>query len=560
MPVTKAHKEWKEYITELRKKSTEVVRETEAQKQDRLAQFKNDYNLMFRYYFPHYCGEVEDLIEHQIGDLTYNIGGTPCAEFHTEVAHNMRDHYFLTQFKIIFRSGAKSVHGNMGYPFWLIFFHKKIKCAAVIGSDEGNAALLLDNIKSEFEDNARIINDFGKQKVDGQWQAAKFKIKDGTLFLAKGLNQKIVGLRNGQYRLDYASVDDTEDLLAARNTELVEERVDRVVSDVKEAFATNRGLLLINNNLRHPNGIIKGLLDRLKDKPNTRITLRTATNITPSPDTILHDLVNDPDVNITYRNGPDGTPTWPERDTIEYWENKKADTTDDYYEQEYMHNPGTKKGKIFNIFLYKPMPKKDWAKTYKKIIGYADLSYKDAGDFKALMIVGYTGKEYHLIDCFVRRTSIKAVAKFIYNFHEAKPDGVNVQWWFEANFAQNQHKRHFTNEGKERGYPIPLKEDKKITGSKYTRIEGIRDHFDENLFYFNETNRYSPDQKEAIRQFQGFRAGSKIEDDAPDATAAAIRLLEQSSGKVRKPKSNGKNKKRRNHRFGINIQNLLNKD
>lgn len=543
--ISKTLKEVLEKNQRIQNATTDNIKETKHQKQTRLKALEKDYDLFFRYYFPHYCDDTT--IKKRIGKLAYDIGGTPCAQYHKEMFENLRDNKIINQFNIIYRGGAKSVHGNMGIPFHLIFFQKSIKCMAIVSATQSSAEILLEDLKLEFESNQRLINDFGNQVLHGNWATGDFKIKDNVRFIAKGINQQIVGLRNGQYRLDYASIDDAEELKHVNNTDIIEERVERVQGDITEAFSKDVARLCVNNNLRSEKGLIDGLLRDMAAQPNTRITLRQAYNTTLEEKTYLHKLINRQGVNITHRDErlPDGEPTWCERYTKEYWEDKETRTL--LFGREYMHKPGIKKGKVFKQIFWKPMPRDTWH-LYDIIVAYGDLSWKKKGDFKAVKVVGFLADkaEYHNIKSFVRRAHNREVAKWCYDLQDSLPDNVSIEWWYEANFAQDMFKKEFVAEGIKRGWQLPIRADKSKKPDKNMRIEAIApyyslDYDDEDnnegtnaLYYYNEEERYSPDTVECIRQHLEFGDGSSTEDDAPDANQGAIGKINKRFKRLKK--------------------------
>jgi hypothetical protein len=464
--------------------ATETFVETTDEKAARLERFKTDYNAFFRYYFPHYA-ECD------------------CAEYHIEVAENLRDNPIINQFNTVYRGGAKSVHGNLGIPMWLIFVFDQISFMLLIGENETKAGLLLRDIQIELQYNQRLIADYGIQMQHGDWSEGEFKIQKGTLFKSLGINQSARGLRNMQHRPDYVSVDDVEDRKKAKNAEIVAERVDKITGDIMGAFDKDRQRMLINNNLIHKSGIIAGLLEKLGTKETTRILLRNAIDA-------------------------QGNPTWPERFTREYWEKKKANTPSAQWEREWMNNP-VEEGLLFKAEWMQYKPLSLFTPPVQKIVVYGDLSYKANGDYKALVAGFKHGDTYYIYDCFVRKTTLANVIDWCYDFRSWIPENIMVEYWFEANFIQDMFLDDFYAEAEKRGKQLNIRPDKRAKPDKFIRIEAMTPTFQRLKVFFNELRKGSKDMEKLVDQFLLFEKGSSANDDGPDACEGLFEKLNTQS-------------------------------
>lgn len=464
--------------------ATETFIETPTAKTARLERFRTDYNAFFRYYFPHYAD-------------------CDCADYHIEVAENLRDNPIITQFNIVYRGGAKSVHGNLGIPMWLIFVFNDLEFMLLMGENETKAGLLLMDIQIELQYNQRLIADYGVQMQYGDWSEGEFKIQKGSFFKALGINQSARGLRNMQNRPDYVSVDDVEDRKKAKNAEIVAERVDKIIGDVMGSFAKERQRLLINNNMIHKTGVIAGLLEKLGTKERTRILKRDAVD-------------------------QQGNPTWPERFTRPYWEAKKADTPPAQWEREWMNNP-VEEGLLFKSewIQYKDMSLLKL--PIQKIVVYGDLSYKASGDYKALVAGFKMGSDYYIYDCFVRKTTLANVIDWCYDFRTWIPENIMVEFWLEANFIQDMFLDEFYAEAQKRGKQLNIRPDKRAKPDKFIRIEAMTPTFQRMKVYFNALRKGSKDMEKLVDQFLLFEKGSSANDDGPDATEGLFEKLNTQS-------------------------------
>jgi len=90
---------------------------------------------------------------------------------------------------------------------------------------------------------------------------------------------------------------------------------------------------------------------------------------------------------------------------------------------------------------------------YDALVFYGDLSYKDQGDFKAMVLVGKTGREFHVINAFVRQSSRSAVAIWLYEYvQDTQLLAYNVKYLIEGLFAQDEFVNDFDTEGDQRGW------------------------------------------------------------------------------------------------------------
>ncbi|MFA6131380.1 MAG: phage terminase large subunit [Patescibacteria group bacterium] len=133
-----------------------------------------------------------------------------------------------------FRGSAKSTFGSLALPLFAALEEPDrypfiIPCA----DTSMQSALNVANIKQELENNALILQDYGKftyKRVDDptpeptleseeEWQAKNMLLSNGVRILARSRGQKIRGLRHRQHRPKLVVVDDPEDLDWVRTKE-----------------------------------------------------------------------------------------------------------------------------------------------------------------------------------------------------------------------------------------------------------------------------------------------------------------------------------------------------
>ncbi|MBY0244049.1 MAG: hypothetical protein K2Q03_01205, partial [Sphingobacteriaceae bacterium] len=483
----KAIEDYKRKGNEIRKLSIEglFIESPEAQ-QTRIKYLlnPNNYNAFFQYYFG-------------AGDK-YSLTDSDCSKFQINATKELIKHQIITQFRIWFRGSAKSTHTNIGNLF-LLKQLQQTKFAVIVGANELRANLLLADIQIHLEYNERIIKDFGMQMSYGDWSKGMFETTDGAYFMALGIDQPFRGLRRFANRVDFASVDDVEDREVANNPRRVRQRSEKILSDLGGAFSKNTKRLVINNNLITNTGIISYLTNKIGDSEYTKISK----------------------VNIVDK---DGKPTWSERYSDQDVKVERNKT--DYYTwcREFMNTP-IEEGKIFQEkwIQYTTIPK---LQEMDALVLYGDLSYKENGDYKALMLLGKKGRNFYLVDCYVKQSSRSQCAQWLYDTYEdLKLAGYNVHYFIEGLFAQDEFTSDFDLEGDQRGYYIPIVADKNPKSGKYERIESMVGFWERSNIFINEKIKDQTSCKNFITQLLAFEKGSTAHDDAPDAFQSGLSKL-----------------------------------
>lgn len=495
------YQEWLQFCEMVQSETPVIATETEDQKQKRIKMLLGDYRKFFAYYFPMYAK-------------------TESAKFHVKLANKVLKTPRLRAVFEAFRGAAKSVHATIGIPFWLMV-KGEMKTMLLVGETEDKADLLLSGIQAMLENNQRIIADYGEQARWGSWEEGKFITKDNVCFLALGLGQSPRGARNGQHRPDYIVCDDLDTKERCKNPKRVREAVEWVMDDLMGCFDIGNERFILCNNRIHKTSILTGVLAALKKAKG-----------------FFHLKVNALDGR--------GRPTWPEKYTKEYWAEKKADTPLRSWEREYMNNP-IEEGTIFKkqwLHFTKPLK----LSRYDSLTAYADPSFKSSSknDYKAVSLIGRVGHEIHLLACFVRQCSIGEMVKWFYDLDQEKDEKAVINYWMEANFIQDLLLDEFVNEGRKRGYQLPIRADKRKKPDKFQRIENLSPLFERGLVRISSKLEDDPDFTQFEEQLLAFEKGSSSADDAPDSFEGAVSVSRALSISKQKPvlgKRRGNNKR-----------------
>ena len=471
---------WKEFCQQL-KSNTDVLIESSAEKAERIALLLKDYKLFFEYYF-------------------HEHATAPTAPFHEDIAKAILKNKQIRAIVEAFRGSAKSTHCCIGIPFWLMM-RGELKYMVLVGQNEEKACKLIGDIQAHLENNSRIIYDFGEQMSLGDWADGEFTTKNGVTFTALGLGQSPRGLRKGANRPDYIVLDDADSKRLSKNPKLVKEAREWVLRDLLGCFDVGNQRFVLCNNRISKTSILTLLAEEWQGSAN-----------------FYHKIVNA----LT----PHGESAWASKYTAEYWQEKQKESYR-AFQAEYMNNP-IEEGTVFQAdwFRYEKMLS---LKQYQALVCYCDPSFKDknTNDYKAIVLLGMKDTEVHLLDCFVRQSTISDMVRYMYDCYEATKNDASVDFYMEANFVQDMLVRYFHEEGEKRGYQLRLRKDTRKKPDKFQRIENLSPLFESGKVVFNEKRRYSADFKKLEEQFLCFEKGSRTADDAPDAFEGGVFYLER---------------------------------
>lgn len=510
-------RDYEQHCVRIKQATTIILNESVGDKIKRKKKLEQTYEQWFEYYFPMYAK-------------------VPCAAFHKRMAKLIDENDIISLLGEIYRSGAKSVHLDMGIPLWL-YVRGKLNFMLLVGETEPKANKLLSDVQAQFQYNQRFINDYGRKFKYGAWSDGDFTTIDGAKFMAISIGQNPRGLREQSQRPDYIVLDDVDNRKRCNNDKLSREAYEWVWEDLQGCFDEGgkvRRFVVANNNF-HKNTIINQL-----KKEFERINKDAKEFNQP----IQHFTITVKAVADTI----DFKPAWPEKTDSAYWRNKYSKTPYRSFMREYMHTH-IQDGTIFTADSMQkhkilPLPK------YDNLMLYGDLSYKDNGDYKAMLLVGRTGHQFDIIDGLVRKVSRTYAANWLYDmFERRKLDRVHIRYEIEGLFAMDEFVNDFDKEGDKRGYLIPVVADKKTKINKFERIESMSGFFERGDIWFNEDLLEGTDFQNLIDQLLAFEKGSGANDDGPDALQTAISKLNKAEAQSPKKENISFGSGRRSNRF-----------
>lgn len=489
---------------------------SEAEKQQKLSEIEPDYGKWFAFIFPHFKSK--------------------CARYHIQMANLVIKNRNIRLLGEIFRSGAKSVHGDMGIPLFLYLVHKDLFFMLLMGETEPKAKRLLSDIQAELQYNEILKTYYGNRFQFGSWAEGDFTTTDGVTFLAMGFGQNPRGARVQNRRPDYIVVDDVDNKRHVNNDRLMRESVDYITEDIWGLFDSEEGgrerFVYLNNNF-HKNSITNRLKTYFLEvlEKNKKEGVKSDTLFKVITITAVKDLVK-------------FEPAWPEKTSAKYWQNKFNNMPYRSFMREYMH-VHIADGSVFkyeDMLFTDPLP----LRQYDSIGLYGDMSYKENADYKALILAGKTGRQFHILYCYLRQKSRRDAAKWLYDLYEDEElRRCNIRYMIEGLFAQDEFVNDFDTEGDERGYHIPVIADKRTKEGKYDRIESLTGFFERHNVYFSKVHRGS-DMQILIDQFLAFEKGSQAHDDGPDACHGVFTYLNM---RTRKQKTQYRVGKRQSQKY-----------
>lgn len=483
-------RQYEEHCRKVAQATTIDINEKPIDKLNRIKNLEEDYVRWFEWHFPMYAK-------------------SPCAPYHIEMADLIINNDILDILLEIYRSGAKSVHADMGIPLYL-YYTKNLFFMLLIGQTVDKGKKLISDIQAQLQFNQRLLNDYGSRYKYGDWSEGDFSTIDGVKFVSRGFRQSVRGLREQSERPDYIVLDDIDSHELCNNEKRSRKAYEWVWEDLKGTFdeGSKRKRFVCANNNFHKNTIINQLkqeFERINEKAKAAKRKIKHFVVTAKAVKDLHTF----------------EPTWPEKTNSEYWRTKFEETPYRSFMREYMH-VHIQDGEIFKPeqIQYKEMLPLD---QYDALCFYGDLSYKDAGDYKGMGLIGKKGREFHLIYCFLRKTSRKILAQWLYDLVEDnKLLNFNIRYLIEGLFAMDDFVSDFDVEGDERGWYIPVTADKKSKIDKFDRIESMAGYFERLNVFFNAKYRGNNDYQTMEDQLYAFEKGSGANDDGPDFLQSGI--------------------------------------
>lgn len=499
-----AIKKWQDFSRSFSKGRNIDLKETESQKQERIAYLLSDFPAFCKYYFPKVC-KSEFAKWHK--------------KYYKYVIENDRCYAAIK----ISRDMAKSSVSAMLVMF--LYYNKEFKSLGMGSRTEDQAEMLLNPIKMAFQRNEALIHDFGSKKGI-RWSGTRFITSDDVSFRAVGVGQEPRGEKSEDAdRFDFWIFDDIDHPEVCDNPERLDKAWKWVTGSAIPAMHVSgkRRVVFLNNKIDE-DCIIQRAYDHAKLVPNS---FRITVNLDDS----------------------EGHSNWPEAYTDEECR-EMIIMAGDEAETEYRNNP-VKRGKTFQKewFQFKKLPP---LSRYKYLVAYLDGGFKKTktSDTKALVLIGLWQGEIHIRKVYVDNVSIETMVAWHYDlFDYLKKKNATAVWWMEEVFLLSLLHDHFDAATNKYGFRIPMLGDKRPKPDKDLRINNTAGFFERGNVWFDESIQDDRYTKRLINQYLRFRVGLRnIEKDGPDAVEGGIHKLREMAVNNIDAMRSGKNPRNR-HRI-----------
>lgn len=466
--------------------------ETDKERKERIAKAKRDYKYCVEYYFPHHAT-------------------SECADFHIEAASFIMKNRECVDVEAWARGHAKSVHLDIMIPFWL-WMNNEIDVLLLIGKNADDAKTLLGDLQAEFEANPQIIADFGEQKNMGSWEEGQFVTKNGVAFFSLGRGQSPRGIRYRNKRPNIAIFDDLDDDEIVNNLKRVLRVIKWIFGSVFGAMDNRGARMIFANNLFSATGITAHVIKRVlalrneQKKKNARVRIVNALD-------------------------QGGNPTWHQKYTRQFFEEKRTIMGDFSFQSEYMNNPQVE-GKIFldEQIQWAVLPP---LSSFDCIVGHWDVAYAGTttGDYNAVKVWGLKDEKFYCIAAFVRQCKMAEAMQWMIDFELRLPKSVKVHWRFESQFWNDalimtlREVNLNVKKLRSDNYELLLVQCERPVSNKFNRILSMQPYYQNGRIYYNKREEFSVDMQTGINQLKGIEPGYNSHDDSPDADEGAISFL-----------------------------------
>ena len=233
---------WNELVASVREHSDINPTDTETEIRQRRERLEKNDEEWFKYYFAMYCT-------------------CESAAFHRKATGRLMRNNRWYEVRAWSRELAKSARSMMEIS--KLALTKKIRNVLLISNSADNAERLLLPFMANFEENQRIIQDYGQQKKPGAWETGEFTCMCGCSFRAIGAGQSPRGTRNKNFRPDFILVDDIDTDEECRNPERIKTKwkwLEEALIPTMSVSGNYR--ILFNGNIIAPDCCIKRAIEK----------------------------------------------------------------------------------------------------------------------------------------------------------------------------------------------------------------------------------------------------------------------------------------------------------
>lgn len=473
-------REWDEFRRGLLNAATIDDTETIPERRARVARLEADNEAWFAYYFPNYY-KNEPALFHKKST--------------TKLFKNKR--YYLV--RAWSRELAKSARSMM--EVIKLALTGEVKNVLLVSNSQDNAERLLTPFMINFEDNPRIINDYGVQKKPGNWEIGEFTTTGGVSFRALGSGQSPRGTRNEAIRPDFILIDDIDTDEETRNTDRIKKKWE---------------------------WIEQALIPTVSISENYRILFNG--NIIAKDCCITRAIEKADDVEIINIRDKNGKSSWPQRNSEEDVDSILSKISTSSAQKEYFNNP-LSEGDVFTEMRWGKVPS---LSRFKFLVAYGDPapsnSKNKSGSFKSAFLIGFLDGKYYVITGYLDHVTNDEFTQWFYSLRDFVAGKTQIYNYIENNTLQNPFYEQvfrplFFEKSKTQGF-IGITPDERVKPDKFSRIEGNLEPLNrESRLILNEAERDNPNMKRLEEQFLLVSPKLPAPADGPDCIEGGIWII-----------------------------------
>jgi len=484
-----AVKYWNELIASIRSSSDINMEDTPAEIEARKKRLEADDDAWFAYYFDQY----------------YTCEP---ADFHKKATKRIMANKRWYEVRAWSRELAKSARSMM--EICKLALTGEIRNVLLISNSADNAERLLLPFMGNFEENRRIIQDYGTQKKLGSWETGEFTCQCGCSFRAIGAGQSPRGTRNKNFRPDFILIDDIDTDEECRNPERIKTKwkwLEEALIPTMSVSGNYR--ILFNGNIIANDCCIT----RARDKA---ISL---------PKIGYFDKINIRDKN--------GRSTWPQKNSEEDIDLFLSLVSMAAGQKEFFNNP-VSEGEIFKEMVYGKVPP---LSKFKFLVIYGDPAPGEnktkKSSTKSVCLLGMLGGKLYVIKVFLDRGLNAEFIDWYVKLLEYVGGRVPVYCWMENNklqdpFFQQVFMPIVRRVRREKDISLYIRGDEEKKTDKATRIDANLEPLNrEGNLILNESEKDNPHMKRLEEQFKLFTLLLPFPADGPDTVEGGKRKIEK---------------------------------
>lgn len=490
---------WNELVASVREHSDINPTDTETEIRQRRERLEKNDEEWFKYYFAMYCT-------------------CESAAFHRKATGRLMRNNRWYEVRAWSRELAKSARSMMEIS--KLALTKKIRNVLLISNSADNAERLLLPFMANFEENQRIIQDYGQQKKPGAWETGEFTCMCGCSFRAIGAGQSPRGTRNKNFRPDFILVDDIDTDEECRNPERIKTKwkwLEEALIPTMSVSGNYR--ILFNGNIIAPDCCIKRAIEKA-----TELKAKGIGHV---------DIIN--------IRGKNGLSVWPEKNSEEDIDLFLSLVSAAAAQKEFFNNPVVDGG-VFAEITYGKVPA---LSRFKFLVIYGDSAPGEnktkKSSTKTVCLLGKLAGRLYLIKTFLDRGLNAEFVEWYIKLLEFVGGKTTVYCYMENNklqdpFFQQVFQPIVRRIRRERKISLYITGDEEKKTDKATRIEANLEPLNrEGNLILNEAEKDNPHMKRMAEQFKLFNLQLTYPADGPDCVEGGNRIIDRKARQSEKP-------------------------